>query len=253
MIVQDGQLYIYILDNFQSHSAATLPCCYVKKSHIHPHKYIYIYISGNSMLPGIIGGVVGFAVLMGISYYCYRRRDARRDAQEDCEMQNISGSISGSVVHSRPVATHPERRMRPNTFYHATNTENALRIQEGGFVIPAGPGGLLGRGVYCTSTFQKAMEYLKGPHGGIIFVLKIDLGNCKQLVKNDPMMTTWQLHGFDSAWAPFSAVDPVDNEKEENCIKDPERITIVQALAGNTHKLRLGGFDIVNMKLEKMR
>ena len=84
-------------------------------------------------------------------------------------------------------------------------------------------------------------------------MFQINFGNCKQLVKNDPMMTSWQQNGYDSAWAPFSAVNPDDNEKEENCIKDPKRITVVQALAGNTGKLRLGGFDIVNMKLKQMR
>ena len=105
--------------------------------------------------------------------------------------------------------------MRPDRFYHATSEENALRIQEHGFVIPDGPGGLLGRGVYCTPTLPKAMDYQKGPQDVVISELKIDLGNCKQLVENDPMMKTWQNH-FDSAWAPFSAVNPSDKGKEEN-------------------------------------
>ena len=143
--------------------------------------------------------------------------------------------------------------MRPDTFYHATSEENALRIQERGFVIPDGPGGLLGRGVYCTSTLKKAMDYLKGPHGGVILQLKIDLGNCKQLVENDPMMKTWQNHGYDSAWAPFSAVNPGDKGKEENCVKDPKKITVVQAIAGSTGELRAGGYDIIDGKLRKVR
>lgn len=96
---------------------------------------------------------------------------------------------SGSSEHSGPDAGLAFR-VRPDTFYHATSEENALCIQERGFVIPDGPGGLLGRGVYCTSTLKKAMDYLKGPHGGVILQLKIDLGNCKQLVENDPMMKT---------------------------------------------------------------
>ena len=51
--------------------------------------------------------------------------------------------------------------------------------------------------------------------GTVVLELKIDLGNCQQLVEIDPMMKTWQNH-FDSAWAPFSAVNPSDKGKEEN-------------------------------------
>ena len=142
--------------------------------------------------------------------------------------------------------------MRPTTFYHATTEESALRIQEYGFRIPDGPGGLLGRGIYCTSTLRKAMEYLKGPYGGIVLQLKVDLGNCIQLVPNDPMMKTWQ-NQYDSAWAPFSAVNPGDIGKEENCVKDPKRIKVVQAIAGSTGQLHHGGFDIINGKLRKVR
>jgi len=96
------------------------------------------------------------------------------------------------------------------------------------------------------------MEYLKGPYGGIVLQLKVDLGNCIQLVPNDPMMKTWQSQ-YDSAWAPFSAVNPGDMGKEENCVKDPKRIKVVQAIAGSTGQLRNGGFDIINGKLRKVR
>ena len=138
--------------------------------------------------------------------------------------------------------------MKPTTFYHATNEENALRIQEHGFKIPPGPGGLLGRGVYCTATLKKAMDYLKGPYGGVILQLSVDLGRCKQLEPNDTMMTTWQ-NQFDSAWAPFSAANPCDFEKQENCVKDPKRIKVVQAIAGNTAALSRGGYAIIGGKL----
>ena len=87
----------------------------------------------------------------------------------------------------------------------------------------------------------------------MILQLKIDLGNCKQLVENDPMMKTWQNHGYDSAWAPFSAVNPGDKGKEENCVKDPKRMKVVQVIAGNTAELRHGGFEMFNGKLRKVR
>ena len=195
----------------------------------------------------IAGITVPVAVIMLACAGCYlfrRRSKAQDDAGHAPE--------SGSSEHSGPDAGLAFR-VRPDTFYHATSEENALRIQERGFVIPDGPGGLLGRGVYCTSTLKKAMDYLKGPHGGVILQLKIDLGNCKQLVENDPMMKTWQNHGYDSAWAPFSAVNPGDKGKEENCVKDPKRITVVAAIAGSTGELRAGGYDIINGKLQKVR
>jgi hypothetical protein len=138
--------------------------------------------------------------------------------------------------------------MKPTTFYHATSEENALRIQQHGFIIPPGPGGLLGRGVYCTTTMSKAMDYLKGPYGGVILQLSVDLGRCKQLKPNDPMMKTWQKQ-YDSAWAPFSAANPNDFGKQENCVKDPKRIKVVQAIAGNTAALRQGGYEIIGGRL----
>ena len=96
-------------------------------------------------------------------------------------------------------------------------------------------GALLGKGVYCTTTLDKAMNYAKKkPASGIIFELRIDLGNCKTLEKDDPMMKTWQDNGYDSAWAPKGANNL---GLEENCVKDPSRIQIVRAIAGHTGEL----------------
>jgi len=140
---------------------------------------------------------------------------------------------------------------KPKIFYHGTDEEAALKIQEQGFIVrPAG--GLLGRGVYCTSTLDKAMEYAKGPHGGIVLELVVDLGNCKELVKNDPMMTSWQSQ-YDSAWAPFSANNPNAIGKEENCVKDPKRIKVVRAIGRNMGALHRGSYDIVDGKLIRIR
>ena len=142
------------------------------------------------------------------------------------------------------------------SFYHATTLESALQIQEAGFRVPTGPseqkaGALLGSGVYCTVTLQKAMKYCDGPHGGIIFELAVDLGKCKTLGENDPMMTTWQQHGYDSAWAPTGAGGRGAG-LEENCIKDPKRIKIKQAIAGHSYKLRQAGYHIVGGKILQM-
>ena len=201
------------------------------------------------------GGASGAFVAVGITvpvavimlacagwYFVRTRKKAQRTQDDPCYVGE--SRISGN--------SEPAFRVRPDTFYHATTEENALCIQEHGFVIPDGPGGLLGRGIYCTSTLKKAMDYLKGPYGGVILQLKIDLGNCKQLVENDPMMKTWQ-NNYDSAWAPFSAVNPGDKGKEENCVKDPKRIKVIAVIAGSTGELRHGGFDIIDGKLQKVR
>lgn len=132
--------------------------------------------------------------------------------------------------------------LRPDTFYHGTSIEAALRIQVTGFdVSRAGTnaGALLGPGIYCTTTLEKAMDYAKGkPAGGIIFELRVDLGRCKTLAANDDLMKTWQQHGYDSAWAPQGA----NNQNlAENCIKDPANITIVRAISGHTGELKAMG------------
>jgi hypothetical protein len=136
-----------------------------------------------------------------------------------------------------------QRRNRPSTFYHATNLEAALLIQDTGFRVPAGPGGCLGPGVYCTATLKKAFDYLNCEHGGIIFELNVDLGRCLTLQPNDPRMKTWQ-EDFDSAWHPTGAVNDVGEEKEENCVKDPRKIKIVRPIVGHTGKLGSAGYKI---------
>ena len=138
---------------------------------------------------------------------------------------------------------------RPDVFYHGTNVEAALLIQAGGFradLSGTNAGARLGPGVYCTTTLQKAMQYCKGPHGGIVFELQVDLGKCKRLERNDPLMTTWQENGYDSAWAPAASRG---SGLEENCIKDPGRIVIKQAFAGHTFRLKRAGFQIVDGRI----
>lgn len=134
---------------------------------------------------------------------------------------------------------------RPKTFYHGTSVEAALSIQANGFDPErsgSNAGALLGKGVYCTTTLQKALHYAgRNPAQGIIFELEIDLGRCKKLERGDPMMTTWQNNGYDSAWAPGGANT---SGLEENCVKDPGRIRIVRAIAGHTGQLQQIGMTI---------
>ena len=158
-------------------------------------------------------------------------------SQDSARVNPSPATASNAAPAPRPRTPRPAlpaSSAKPEIFYHGTTVEKAVRIQEEGFKIPPGPGGLLGRGVYATCTINKATEYSSpGVFGGIIFELKIDIGKCKDLKIDDPMMKTWQKD-YDSAWLPFSANDPSALGKQENCIKDPKRINIVRAIPGNT-------------------
>ena len=58
------------------------------------------------------------------------------------------------------------------------------------------------------------MDYLKGPHGGVILELKIDLGNCKQLVEGDWVIPHKPGSEF-GAWTSLTVV------REKDLIKIP--------------------------------
>jgi len=133
---------------------------------------------------------------------------------------------------------------RPDTFYHGTSVESAVQIQAHGFKLGksgSGPG-LMGKGVYCSSKLAKAVDYAnRHKDGGIVFEVQCDLGLCKTLMVADPMMQSWQDNGYDSAWAREGANH---RDMTENCIKNPERISIVRAIAGDTGRLKASGMFV---------
>jgi hypothetical protein len=55
-------------------------------------------------------------------------------------------------------------------------------------------------------------------------------------------------HDFDSAWAPTG---PFGGSLEENCVKDPKRIKILQAIPGVTTKLDHAGYTIAGDRIVK--
>jgi len=147
-----------------------------------------------------------------------------------------------NIIETKAASAQETIGQRPDTFYHGTSIEDALKIQAYGFDVAlsrSNAGALLGLGVYCTTTLKKAMDYVEGKEAdGIIFELQADLGRCKTLTAGDAMMKTWQKHGYDSAWAPQG-----ENHINlvENCIKDPDRIKIVWAIAGHMDELKAMG------------
>jgi len=129
--------------------------------------------------------------------------------------------------------------------YHGTSLEAALAIQREGFRIDlsgTNAGAMLGDGVYCTTTLEKALNYAKpNLHGGAIFRMQVDLGRCYTVSHYDPMMKTWHKHGYDSAWS----ADGVNGLREENCVRNHRRCKIQNVILPNTGKAKAAGYTVV--------
>jgi hypothetical protein len=63
-------------------------------------------------------------------------------------------------------------------------------------------GAALGRGLYVTTTLQKALNYAeRNPRQGAILELRVQLGRCYNVAVDDSNRTKWKEMGYDSAWA----------------------------------------------------
>ena len=62
---------------------------------------------------------------------------------------------------------------------------------------------------------------------------------------------TWQQH-YDSGWHPTGAVNSVEEEKEENCVKDPRMIKIVRPITRHTDKLLGAECEIVGDRIRRI-
>jgi len=85
-----------------------------------------------------------------------------------------------NITETKATSAQETMGQRPDTFYHGTSIESALKIQAYGFDVAlsrSSAGALLGPGVYCTTTLKKAMDYVEGKEAdGIIFELQADQG-----------------------------------------------------------------------------
>ena len=167
------------------------------------------------------------------------------------ESQQENKRLTAEVDELRAVEQARRReRDRPTVFYHGTSLESALAIQRDGFDVGrsgTNAGALLGTGAYITTTLEKAMNYALGtgknpnPAAGAILKLHINLGKCKEIESSDdPMRTTWLTHGYDSAWARAGVI----GIREENCVSDPSRITVVDIILGDTAQAKREGFAV---------
>ena len=127
-----------------------------------------------------------------------------------------------------------------------------MDIQKDGFDVRksgSNAGAALGKGLYVTTTLEKALNYAKRmPCKGAIFELRVQLGQCYSVTdKNDRNKAKWQDMGYDSAWAAEGIIAKI----EENCIKDPRhpRVLIQNIALGHTREANRAGYWVDQGKL----
>jgi hypothetical protein len=162
-------------------------------------------------------------------------------------------ACGGRERAARPPPTRPAPVWGPGVFYHGTSLEAAMNIQKVGFDVHlsgSNAGATLGRGLYVTTTLQKALNYAeRNPCQGAIFELRVQLGRCYKVTVDDRNMKKWQEMGYDSAWAAQGII----GEREENCIKDPRppRVVIQNITLGHTGEAKRAGYWVEDGKLRK--
>ncbi|KAL7834937.1 hypothetical protein SRHO_G00291840 [Serrasalmus rhombeus] len=118
---------------------------------------------------------------------------------------------------------------RVYTMYHGTHINSARAIITGGF--KPSTGGLLGQGVYVSRNIDKAKCYpLKADkREKVVFKMKVNVGKVKKIdCDNHPLQKSWHQNGYDCAWIPpKSNVSAIKSGREEDCVWDPSRITVV--------------------------
>ena len=102
---------------------------------------------------------------------------------------------------------------------------------------------MLGNGLYMTTTLEKALNYAKvKDHGGAIFQLHGDLGECYNVKHKDRLMQQWQNKGYDSA----CSGPGVNGVREEHCVADPNsRVRIERVILGNTREAKMAGYEVL--------
>ncbi|KAL2094968.1 hypothetical protein ACEWY4_009687 [Coilia grayii] len=134
------------------------------------------------------------------------------------------------ALEDRSLSANDEPKSgRTYTMFHGTHLSNAKTIINNGF--QPSKDGLLGTGVYISRNKDKAKCYpLKtDKNEKVVFKLKVSVGKVKKIdCDNHPMQKTWHQNGYDCAWVPpKSNISSIKSGREEDCVWDPKRITIV--------------------------
>ena len=125
---------------------------------------------------------------------------------------------------------------RTFVMYHGTTWRNWQRIKQHGFLLSNSASGL-GEGVYLTRSERKA-EFYRKSKWGVIIKVRVELGKMVTISRQGHhLQKSWQMAGYDSAFAPAGAI----GRREENCVLDPSRITILGLAQGFRPKCCHGG------------
>eukprot|EP01047_Picozoa_sp_COSAG01_P051312 COSAG01_NODE_5281_length_4359_cov_1.386620_3_plen_891_part_00 len=160
------------------------------------------------------------------------------------------------LERERDAATAQQAELESfQTFYHGTSLEAGLAIQTNGFNVEfsgRNAGMVLGKGVYITTTLEKALNYAKpNPENGCVLELKVDLGRVYRLKggpqkrPDDPLREGgWQRH-YNACHSPagFCGV------REEHCVRDAARVHMVNVSLGHTGKANAAGYFVRSHKL----
>ncbi|XP_013768073.1 uncharacterized protein LOC102207890 [Pundamilia nyererei] len=119
-----------------------------------------------------------------------------------------------------------------NTYvmYHGTTSANAKRILMTGF--GQSKDGMLGPGVYLSRDLEKASRYPIGhpEYDRVVIKVRVNVGRVIIInYQNHPLQKTWQYSGYDTAWVPPNC-GMVKSGLEENCVWDPNRISIISTI-----------------------
>lgn len=118
---------------------------------------------------------------------------------------------------------------RVYTMYHGTHLKNAETIIRNG-LVPS-KDGLLGPGIYVSRNIDKAKCYPPNTdkNDKVVFKLKVRVGKVKKIdCDHHPLQKSWHQNGYDCAWVPpQSNISSIKSGREEDCVWDPARITLV--------------------------
>ncbi|XP_016380236.1 uncharacterized protein LOC107717871 [Sinocyclocheilus rhinocerous] len=118
---------------------------------------------------------------------------------------------------------------RVYTMFHGTHLTNAKTIIDKGF--ERSKDGMLGPGVYVSRNIEKAKCYPLNTDkkDKVVFKLRVRVGKVKQIDgDNHPLQKSWHSNGYDCAWVPpNSNISTIKSGREEDCVWDPKRISVV--------------------------
>ena len=104
--------------------------------------------------------------------------------------------------------------------FHGTDASAARSIEQSGF--RPSTDGMLGRGVYVSRDVEKARAY-----GSVVLRVSVRVGTVKRIDRQGhPQQKSWHAAGYDTAWVP-AGCGMVPSGKEEDCVYDPARITVL--------------------------